>query len=462
MRVSRDAVRGVLLTVLGLSILRFDAPPARADSPPDSSTARAPVADPPSDLAPTTAVPWNPTQPVREAETWETVVRFPGQVITFPLQLTGQAAKRISLQIETTNFVPRARYVLETAPRYGLSFSPAALGDRTGFGAKVIVAPPPSAVGQHVRLEYSGSTRNYNSTRADVYLGPVALEYGSDWRPQDRFYGLGLDARESDTTAYAVQREHVRLEVSYPGRRPTQHLPRNYVTAWAGPRSQVLRGGRDPDATPFETGFPALAAEQLDRRDEHFVYGAGVVRDTRVGGPHWTNGYHLTLQAERFDRPLSAFALNSARPPASRFVRTAFRGEIGTSVLRDPRTLRLAVQAVTLHRDHGAPEVAIPDLSTLGGAAGLSGFAPGRFHDLDALALRLTYLFPLASYVELDLHAETGGVYHDLRHDVALDNLENSYGFAVRPRSLFAPIGSFGFDWSREMIRFSFKLGGVD
>src|SRR5215831_17690073 len=52
------------------------------------------------DLAPTTAVPWNPSQAIPAQETWEAVVRAPGRLASLPLSLVGVGARRGIVVVE--------------------------------------------------------------------------------------------------------------------------------------------------------------------------------------------------------------------------------------------------------------------------------------------------------------------------------------------------------------------------
>ena len=166
-------------------------------------------------------------------------------------------------------------------------------------------------------------------------------------------------------------------------------------------------------------------------------------------------------QADRFDRAIEAFAINDAHTEAPQFTRLSAFGEMGFSFGRDPRTVRIAFKAVNQIVAPGTAPVLIPDLMTLGGTGGLWGFEPGRFHDLDAVVGRLTYIFPLTRFFEFDLHAEVGSVYPKLE-DARLNTLRNSYGVSLRPRLDTAPLGFIGVDWSNETVRFRFSFGGVE
>ena len=413
-----------------------------------------------SDLGPTTAPPWNPPRPVNRQETWERVVRFPGRVVSLPLSALGMASERSLLFVESHNVIPRAAAAFRSAPTIGVGIIPASLGDRTGFGLGIRISPP--WVRKFMRTEWSASTAGYDRTRLLLFQGPASLEYGYDWRPQDRFYGIGLQSREEDVSSVASQTEHVRLSARWPWNTKELARVKARLSAWAGPRSAVVREGtHDSKAPSFDVTFPELAAGR-DQRVANLEWGGEAAWDARGGAPHWSHGWRVLGRAERFDRPLQSLAFREGRPSGARFNRFTLLAEEAASFMRDPRTFRLTVQATHQEILADGDRFLLNDLSSLGGAPGLTGYAPGRFHDLDDLVGRLTYIFPLAAFYEFDVHAELGGVYRDVRNDPRLSTMKPSYGVGLRPRTLQRPFGSLGFDWSPEVVRFRFSIGGVE
>src|SRR6185436_17209874 len=93
------------------------------------------------DLAATTAPPWVPATPVKSEEGWETAVRLPLRIVTYPLSLLGDAAKSGGVFVEEHSLVPRSRVVLGALPRQGIYVAPPSLGDRTGFGLALGYSP---------------------------------------------------------------------------------------------------------------------------------------------------------------------------------------------------------------------------------------------------------------------------------------------------------------------------------
>jgi hypothetical protein len=294
-------------------------------------------------------------------------------------------------------------------------------------------------------------------------LGPIALQYGFDWRPQDQFYGVGTSTSRDSLSDFGAQAEFARgifrWGASPDSARAHSHLS---INAWGGPRSLVTRTGRDSRQVSYDARFPALGSATLDRRVEHLVYGGSISTDWRSGRPDWSHGGRLMLGAERYDTPIRALALRSSRFEGAQFTRYSAEAEGGISFMRDPRTLRLLVrltdQTVGSGRDHFLPS----DFARLGGRDGLPGFSPGRFHDLDLLHARLMYVFPLARLFEFEVHSECGAVYPDVWKDARLSTLKNSFGLSLRARSDVAPRGSLGFDVSSEGLRIRYALGGVE
>jgi hypothetical protein len=220
--------------------------------------------------------------------------------------------------------------------------------------------------------------------------------------------------------------------------------------------------GRDPSSEwpSLQERFPGLSS-QLYQRVEHVTYGVHLGIDDRWGRPHWSQGWRLAAEAERFDKPIEALAIHDAGTPSMQFTRLTYEGEAAVSFYRDPRTFRFYVRVQDLRSFSNDGLFLVSDLSRLGGSQGLWGFESGRFQDADLVLGRLTYIVPLMRYLELDLHGEMGNVYRRVE-DARLTTMEHSLGLAFRVRAMRAPIAAFGIDASREKVRFRFALGGVE
>jgi hypothetical protein len=347
-------------------------------------------------------------------------------------------------------------------PRRLLALQLPGLGDQTGLGGAAELRSSSSRL-PRLSARYAATVFGYNSTLLGASLGPIALQYGYDWRPQDRFYGVGTSTSRDSLSDFGAQDEFARAAFHWGSSLDSAHArPRLSISAWGGPRSLVTRTGRDSKESSYDDRFPALGAATLDRRVEHLVYGGSLSTDWRSGRPHWSHGGRLMLGVERYDAPIQALALHSAQLDGAQFTRYSAETEGAISFMRDPRTIRLLVRLTDQRVGSGRDHFLISDMARLGGRDGLAGFGPGRFHDLDLLHTRLMYVFPLARLFELEVHSEWGAVYPDLWADAKLGTLKHSAGLSLRFRNDAAPRGSLGFDISPEGARIHYALGGVE
>ena len=416
-----------------------------------------------SDLGPTSAPPWNPPRAMPRRQTWEQVVLVPGRIVSLPLSGIGYVTRIAALHVEDSGLIPMAPRAPQAPPRRMLVLQLPGLGDRTGLGGAAELRIPTAASLPHLSARYAATLLRYNSTLVGASLGPIAVQYGFDWRPQDQFYGVGTSTSEDSLSDFGAQDEWVRGTFRWGTSPDSVHAyPKLRFSAWGGPRSLVTRTGRDSKEVSYETRFPALGSATLDRRVEHLVYGGSLSGDWRSGRPHWGHGGRLMLGVERYDAPVKALALHSSQFDGAQFTRYSVETEGGVSFMRDPRTIRLMVRLTDQTVGSGRDHFLLSDMARLGGRDGLAGFRPGRFHDLDMLHTKLMYVFPLARLFEFEVHSEWGAVYPDIWKDARLKTLKNSCGLSLRARSDAAPRGALGFDVSSEGVRIRYALGGVE
>ncbi|HYM82102.1 MAG TPA: hypothetical protein VEY91_11930 [Candidatus Limnocylindria bacterium] len=417
------------------------------------------------DLAVTSDVPWNPPRALSRRHPWEQVLQFPGRIVTVPISALGYTVEHGLFWMEKTSFVTKATFAArDLRGRAGLSVRPASLGDRTGLGGTIRMDTPffGGALKNRVSTELSGSTRKYSGVVVTVKGEPGLLEYGQEWRPQDRFYGLGIESVRDSVSDYATQSQFARARLRWTWNQEKREEPRAAFAIWAGTRNVVTRNGRGDGTVSYHVRFPDLGAATLDRHVEHFIYGTSLASDWRVGEPHWSQGWRVWLSAERYDRPIHPLALRVGQPRGAQFTRYDVEVETGKSFLRDPRTLRLLVRMTNQEVSSGGDRFLISDLPKLGGREGLSGFEAGRFHDLDLLATKISYIFPLVGRLELDVHTEWGAVHSNVWEDLKFSTLRNSFGVALRGRLKHTPFGSIGVDFSPEKTRLRFSVGRVE
>jgi len=426
-------------------------------------------------LATTTDAPWNPASPIESARPWESVLRFPGKVISWPIVQIGHGTERALMWVQENQVEQRAIAAFERRGQWGVDLVPASLGDGTGIGAEFRTTP--RFLLKHLSLAISGTTQGYNREQAVISLGPLAAMWQGDWRPRERFYGLGMEAPETAVSAYGIQIQSAQLSMSvgtpmgaatvaapFPPRedaivapRPLKH--RTLLRLYAGPREALMTTGRAPERPSIEEVHPAIAAASFGRRIEQIAYGIAFTHDERFGTPHWNNGWRGSVEIERREDP-GSLRFRSPTVDAQAFTRITGRIEAGSSFGRDPRTVRLMIKAVDQRLDDAGGVFLVDDLASLGGPE-LAGFERGRFHDRDLVLAKLSYIYPLLRNLELDLHTETGEVMPDWS-SARFAALEQSWGFAFRLRLDEAMLGAVGFDISREAARLRFTLGGVE
>jgi hypothetical protein len=445
-------------------------PPTALAAPATLAAAPAKDPEPGSSLAATSEKPWVPAKPIPNREGWESFLLLPGRILSLPLVGLGHAAERGLTYGEDSGKIPMAVFSggpVYQPPRYGLSIKPPGLPDHSGFGAAAELREPIPLVSGRLKTQllgrYAASVQNYNRTQIQIVGRPGVLEYGYDWRPEERFYGLGPGSSRDSLSDYAVQSEWLRLGIDYGWNRDTDLAPpRTRIAGWFGPRNDIVHAGRDAHAASIDERFPGFADPTLDRRIEHLIYGASFASNWRTGVPHWGHGWRILLSAERHDAPVHALALRVGSPLGAQFTRYEIQTETGYSWMRDPRSLRLMARVVHQDVNSGRSSMLVSDLMTLGGREGLGGYEPGRFRDVDLLLTRAQWVFPIARRVETELHSDWGNVYPNVWEDAAFRSLRNSVGFSFRGRYERGVLMSLGMDFSPEVWRVRYSIGGVE
>ena len=426
------------------------------------------------DLATTTAPPWNPADVVHHARPWETVLRAPGAVVSWPFVQAGHGIENGLTWAEENSYKQRFAAFLERKGMWGVDLVPASLGEGTGLGLEFRTTPVFAL--RHVSGAVSASTAGYNREQLTLSLGRLALDWQNDWRPREHFFGVGMTPR-SEIATYGVRTQSALLSFSVGTAfgAPTIVAPlpphdgsliaptyrhRTLLRVWAGPRDALMTTGRDFDLPSIEIAHPDLAAATLHDRVEQMTYGLTLAHDGRHGTPHWTHGWRAAGEVERREDPWRGLRLHETDVDARSFTRFTGKVETGLSFGRDPRTIRLALKTIDTRLDRSGGVFLLDDLPSLGGGD-LAGFERGRFRDRELVLGKLTYVYPVLRNAEFDLHVESGEVapeYGALR----FARLEQSAGFAFRLRLDTAMLGSVGMDFSRESARLRFALGGVE
>lgn len=439
---------------------------ANASDPRDSArTASNPSNDSDDSLAPSWQPPWNPEKPVARRRAWENVVLLPQRLLSLPLSAVGIGMDRGLLLVEDIGLPQKIGSVTRSFPdRTGLRVAYASLGERTGMGLRGEAHATFKMLGTRstVSVAHSATLRTYHDTQLGFSVAPLTIQYDYQWRPMERFYGIGMDAPGADRTDYAVQTQQLNASLGYSWNRDeTLGRPRSQIGAWIGPRTIVMRSGREPDVASIESTFPGVSPT-LNSVTEQLNYGARFSSDWRMGAPHWFEGWRVLVESQRFERTAGALHLSPGAAPGARFHRNLVEMETGTSFGVDPHTLRFLGRIVDTGIEAGADRMQIADLVRLGDRSGLAAYASGRYHDLDLAFGRMMYLFPLERRFEFEVHVESGAVFSDLWQSAQLSKFQQGIGCSLRGRSALRPMGAIGVDVGREAVRVNWTLGNPD
>src|SRR6185503_10106584 len=148
------------------------------------------------------------------------------------------------LHMEETAILQRVAFTARRfSERSGFTLKAPTFEARSGIGETVVLNTPflGGALRNRARAEFNMTTHEYNRTLLSIQGRPARIEYGYDWRPRERFYGIGLGSVRDTATSYATQTEHVRGSVRWAWNRDTEESPpRTEINAWVGPRTAII------------------------------------------------------------------------------------------------------------------------------------------------------------------------------------------------------------------------------
>jgi len=169
-------MRSKLMAVFVMLAAVAPAISARAGVDPDSAA-----------LAATTAVPWNPPRALPRRETWEQVVLVPGRIVSLPFVGLGIATEKTITYLEDTGRIAYGGGLGAGKPPIPLGVQFPQFGDRPGIGGAVeLHSPPRLRTLPRLSLRLGGSLHKYSATLVGVSAGPVGLQYGYDWQPEQQ------------------------------------------------------------------------------------------------------------------------------------------------------------------------------------------------------------------------------------------------------------------------------------
>jgi hypothetical protein len=392
------------------------------------------LASPPSPLHAGTTVkgqttdsdtPWEEKQKLREDSALKKVGLAPVRVLAWPGRkvLGGMESgllyvedNRVLLQIANfqRRLADRGLY-----PQYG------GLGDGAGFGGGILIrrgGRTPEA--GYVGLKAAASIKNFHEYELTLgdralfgRLGALASTFYSH-RPQEDFFGIGLDSDQDNRTNYAEETIGAALRLALE--------PSSNVALGATGRLRRVNIGEGTDrrfpATQEE--FTASEIPGLARGADILSIEGEIAHDNvdRPGAPG--SGGRASLIA-------GVFKAVDGQPLGY----TRYRAELTRFLSLYPgRVLAFHAIGVITDRRHGK-EAAFFDLPQLGGSSTMRGFREHRFRDLDATLFTLEYRWQLWTGMDAVLFADEGQVFDNLEDQFKFSRLRTSYGGGMRLKS---------------------------
>jgi len=294
------------------------------------------------------------------------------------------------------------------------------------------------------RLGFEGlvahSTRGYARTSAAIGIRnvggkPLDLNVrGQRYEfPQEDFFGLGQNSRKENRTNYLMEGTDVTADVQW---RVTGTLS---VTGGLGYLNPTIGSGTDSRYPSTEEVFDVTRLPGYLWQPDFLRSEAGIVYDWRDNPLHPHAGGRYSAQLSNFtDREDGTYDFRRLEMKAQQYVPLPNRYRL--------LALRAAAVITDTDRGHQVPFYYQP---TLGGGEELRGFREFRFQDRNSLLLTAEYRWEAWWALDPTLFIDAGTVAGNW-HDLAVRNMDVSYGFGFRFHSNRAFVARLDMAFSRE------------
>jgi hypothetical protein len=297
----------------------------------------------------------------------------------------------------------------------------------------------------------AGSLRKYWAIESqalfpDLARGRIVAEAVASLReyPQEKFYGLGADARRADQTSFLLRTARVG------GRAAVKLVPVASIGGGLDYLTPRIGRGRASGSPPTEALFTAASVPGLDGRADFLRSLLFAEIDYRQPRNAREGGLYRIEHSHYDDRTSGAFTFNRTDIDLRQYL----------GFLAGRRVIALRGVLSTTHAADGA---AVPFylMPFLGGKDSLRGFRDYRFRAPHSLLLQGEYRWEIWSGLEGALFYDAGKVAME-RRDLGLHGLERAYGFGFRFNTDDAVVMRFDAAFgSRDGKRLHIALGGV-
>lgn len=233
--------------------------------------------------------------------------------------------------------------------------------------------------------------------------------------PQEDFYGLGADSRQSQRTNYLIEETAVSIQVAW---RPSPWLLIASQSGWLEPH---IGRGTDSDMPSIEKEFTEATAPGLTRPTNFFEHGTLALVDYRDFPGHARSGGRYAIYISRYD---------DTRNLGFDFSRVAVQFEQYVPVFDAKRALAFRLTASDLQAEAGS-RVPFYYMPGFGGGDSLRGLDDMRLRDASSWIATVEYRWEAMTGVELAVFYDRGGVASRFT-SLSIADGYGSYGAGVR------------------------------
>ena len=378
-------------------------------------------------------------------ETTHPAASWPLRVVFYPFHLVNAGMESGLIKFEKHNMRERLDYWTETLRQHGVSAMIGGVGEGTGIG---LGGTYTMLTGGHSDLRFLGRgsfTKGYQefdirwtlSSECRTLGNPMpvskfnlVLETSYQWRPEENFYGLGMESTENVRTKFALRQTWGGLRLEF-APKTRLHFGGEYKLAW-------LSNMASPNTlyTPPDVQFPGLPGFGTHLRLESagaYIDADGVRSEYGLGGMLHAGA---SVQYGLGNSHLKYFSYEG-------------RLEGRLPVAKD-RSVFVAQGAFELNRPRrGSEPIPFYLLPHIGGSSTLRGFALDRFYGKNIVFASLEYRYRLHPEFQMFIFFDEGQMFNQTS-DLTWLNWKRNYGLGIKMLSKVGSLFRLDFGWSDE------------
>ncbi len=359
---------------------------------------------------------------------------WPLRVVFYPFHLVNAGMESGLIKFEKHRMRERLNYWTETLRQHGISAMIGGLGEGTGIG---LGGTYTLRTGGQSDLRFLGRgsfTKGYQEFdirwTAPVSKFNIVLETSYQWRPEENFYGLGMESTKNARTKFALRQTWGGLRLEF-APRTRLRFGGEYRLAWLSSMASPNTLYTSPDVHfPGLPGFGAhlrleSAGAYIDADGVRSEYGLGGMLHAGASVQHGLGNSHLKY--------------------------FSYEGSLeGRLPVAKERSVLVAQGAFELGRlRRGSEPIPFYLLPRIGGSSTLRGFALDRFYGKNIVFGSLEYRYRLHPEFQMFVFFDEGQMF-DQTSDLTWLNWKRNYGFGIKMLSKVGSLFRLDFGWSGE------------